>query len=163
MAKRFIDTSSSDKFALEQDFQECVKLNSRTEQDITSNIQVNGWIKVGNLRVNGSGSSGSQGYAFYKAEPQTIEGYKVFNVQDHAINTFTLSDAIPVKVVLPVASDAYCRDLIIKVNVTSETIPQFNIVPPSDTTSMGIESTDDNWAELEQGINYFTITETVRG
>ena len=75
MAKRLVDTSSSDKLALESDFQECVKLNSNTEQDISSDIQVNGWLKVGNLSVVG-GSSGSQGYAFYEVEPKTVEGYR---------------------------------------------------------------------------------------
>lgn len=162
MAKRLVDTSSSDKLALESDFQECVKLNSNTEQDISSDIQVNGWLKVGNLSVVG-GSSSSQGYAFYEVEPKTVEGYKVFNLNDHTINTFTLSDSTPVKVVLPNATDSNSRDLIIKVNVTSETIPHFEIIPPNDATSMGIESVDDSWAELELGINYFTITETVRG
>lgn len=162
MAKRFVDTTSNDRFALESDTDSCVKLNSSTQQNITSNIQVNGWVKVGNLQVNSVGGSSSQGYSFASLEFTTEGGYKVFKAYDHAINTFTLSDATPVKVVLPNATDQYCRDLILKVDVTSEIPPQFIIVRPSDVDSMGIEYSDEKWAELEQGVNYFTITETQR-
>ena len=108
------------------------------------------------------GGGGSQGYEFVDLVPTTESGYKVFAAHDHAINRFTLSDATPVKVVLPNATDANSRDLVIKVNVTSATMPTFEIVKPADAASVGVEAADDGWADLEAGINYFTITETDR-
>ena len=68
---------------------------------------------------------GTQGYVFSPLEPTSEDGYNVFHAYDHAINTFTLSDSTPVKVVLPNATDQYCRDFILKVDVTSETPPTF--------------------------------------
>ena len=68
---------------------------------------------------------GTQGYVFAPLEPTSEDGYNVFHAYDHAINTFTLSDSTPVKVVLPNATDQYCRDFILKVDVTSETPPTF--------------------------------------
>lgn len=104
----------------------------------------------------------SKGYAFFDLVPVTEGGFKVFAAKDHAINRFTLADATPVKVILPNATDANGRDFILKVNVTSATMPTFEIVKPSDAASVGIEAADDGWADLEAGINYFTITETDR-
>lgn len=104
----------------------------------------------------------SKGYAFFDLVPVTEGGFKVFAAKDRAINRFTLADATPVKVILPNATDANGRDFILKVNVTSATMPTFEIVKPSDAASVGIEAADDGWADLEAGINYFTITETDR-
>ena len=89
--------------------------------------------------------------------------YKRFDVKDHTIATISLSDATPVRVHFPdKPTENFCRDFIVKIKITSDTIPQVQFIKGQNDTSIGFEYEDESWAVLENGINYFTFTETER-
>ena len=89
--------------------------------------------------------------------------YKRFDIKDHTIATISLSDATPVRIHFPdKPTENFCRDFIVKIKVTTDSIPQVQFVKGQNDTSIGFEYEDDSWVILEVGINYFTFTETER-
>ena len=89
--------------------------------------------------------------------------YRRFDVKDHTIATISLSNDTPVRVHFPdKPTENFCRDFIVKIKITSDTIPQVQFIKGQNDTSIGFEYEDESWAVLETGINYFTFTETER-
>ena len=89
--------------------------------------------------------------------------YRRFDIKDHTIATISLSNDTPVRVHFPdKPTENFCRDFIVKIKITSDTIPQVQFIKGQNDTSIGFEYEDDSWAVLEVGINYFTFTETER-
>ena len=96
---------------------------------------------------------------------ETIDSvqYKRFDIKDHTIAVITLSDSTPTRIHFPPKPTAnFCRDFIIKIKATSETLPQVHFVKADNDNSIGFEYADEDWTTLEPGINYFTFTETER-
>jgi hypothetical protein len=87
-----------------------------------------------------------------------------FDVLDYAINVIDLPTSTPVRIHLPAPVDTTgrCRDFIVKLKVTSEVLPAVEFVKSDADKSIAFESSDEDWATLEAGINYFTFTETER-
>ena len=89
--------------------------------------------------------------------------YRRFDIKDHTIATISLSNDTPVRVHFPdKPTENFCRDFIVKIKITSDTIPQVQFIKGQNDTSIGFEYEDESWAVLETGINYFTFTETER-
>ena len=89
--------------------------------------------------------------------------YRRFDIKDHTIATISLSNDTPVRVHFPdKPTENFCRDFIVKIKITSDTIPQVQFIKGQNDTSIGFEYEDESWAVLENGINYFTFTETER-
>ena len=89
--------------------------------------------------------------------------YKRFDIKDHTIATISLSNETPVRIHFPdKPAENFCRDFIVKIKVTTDSIPQVQFIKGQNDTSIGFEYEDDSWAALEVGINYFTFTETER-
>ena len=110
--------------------------------------------------------NGGYRYRLYapKAEDETIGDteYLKYSVKDYAINVILLDTAKPVRIHLPAPVDTTgrCRDFIVKLKVTSEALPSVEFVKSDADESIAFESSDEDWATLEAGINYFTFTET---
>ena len=166
------------------DLSEFMKLSSESAQDISSNLSIDGCLSVRNLVVQDS----SVGVAKWGNVEGNVENqtdlvkvnypldnltvsseivddvtYKRFDIKDHTIATITLSDSTPVRIHFPTKPDAnFCRDFIVKIKITSSTVPQVQFVKADNDTSIGFEYEDEGWTELEAGINYFAFTETER-
>lgn len=112
--------------------------------------------------------NGGYRYRLYapEAEDETVGDteYLKYSVKDYAINIILLDTAKPVRIHLPAPVDTTgrCRDFIVKLKVTSETIPAVEFVKNDADESIAFESSDEDWATIEAGINYFTFTETER-
>jgi hypothetical protein len=110
--------------------------------------------------------NGGYRYGLYvpEAKDETIGDteYLKYSVKDYAINIILLDTAKPVRIHLPAPVDTTgrCRDFIVKLKVTSEALPSVEFVKSGADKSIAFESSDEDWATIEAGINYFTFTET---
>ena len=161
-----------------------MKLSSESAQDISSNLSIDGCLSVRNLVVQDSSVGAAKWGSIegnvedqtdlvkvnYPLDNPTVSSeivddvtYKRFDIKDHTIATISLSDATPVRIHFPdKPAENFCRDFIVKIKVTSETMPQVYFVKADNDSDIGFEYADENWTTLEAGINYFTFTETER-
>ena len=166
------------------DLTEFVKLSSESAQDISSNLSIDGCLSVRNLVVQDSSVGVAKWGSIegnvedqtdlvkvnYPLDNPTVSSeivdditYKRFDIKDHTIATISLSDTTPVRIHFPdKPTENFCRDFIVKIKVTSETMPQVYFVKADNDSDIGFEYADENWTTLEAGINYFTFTETER-
>ena len=146
---------------------EFVNLYSESTQNISSNINIDGQLSVRNLSVQDSTDLVKINYPLDtpSESSEIVDGvtYRRFDIKDHTIATISLSDDTPVRVHFPdKPTENFCRDFIVKIKITSDTIPQVQFIKGQNDTSIGFEYEDESWAVLETGINYFTFTETER-
>ena len=166
------------------DLSEFVKLSSESAQDISSNLSIDGCLSVRNLVVQDSSVGAAKWGSIegnvedqtdlvkvnYPLDNPTVSSeivndvtYKRFDIKDHTIATISLSDETPVRIHFPdKPTENFCRDFIVKIKVTSETMPQVYFVKANNDSDIGFEYADEDWTTLEAGINYFTFTETER-
>jgi hypothetical protein len=101
-----------------------------------------------------------------ESELETVDGEEClkYSVKDYAINIITLDTSSRVRIHLPAPVDksGRCRDFVIKLKITSDPLPTIEFVKSDEDKSIGFESSDEEWATIEPGINYFTFTETER-
>ena len=127
-----------------------MKLSSESAQDISSNLSIDGCLSVRNLVVQDSSVGAAKwGNVEGNVEDQTdlvkvnypldnptvsseiVDDvtYKRFDIKDHTIATISLSDATPVRIHFPdKPAENFCRDFIVKIKVTSDSIPQVQFV-----------------------------------
>ena len=146
---------------------EFVNLYSESTQNISSNINIDGQLNVRNLSVQDSTDLVKINYPLDTPleSSEIVDGvtYRRFDIKDHTIATISLSNDTPVRVHFPdKPTENFCRDFIVKIKITSDTIPQVQFIKGQNDTSIGFEYEDESWAVLENGINYFTFTETER-
>jgi hypothetical protein len=101
-----------------------------------------------------------------ESELETVDGEEClkYSVKDYAINIITLDTSSRVRIHLPAPVDksGRCRDFVVKLKITSDPLPTIEFVKSDEDKSIGFESSDEEWATIEPGINYFTFTETER-
>lgn len=97
---------------------------------------------------------------------ETVDGEECrkYVVKDYAINIIVLdaSDHVRIHLPAPVDKSGRCRDFIVKLKITSDPLPMVEFVKSDADESISFESSDEEWATIEPGINYFTFTETER-
>lgn len=112
--------------------------------------------------------NGGYRYLLHAPTPssENVDGteYLKYELKDYAINVVTLDTSATVRFHMPAPIDSSrrCRDFILKLKVTADPIPEIVFVKSDADASIGFESSNDDWAIVEAGINYFTFTETER-
>lgn len=84
------------------------------------------------------------------------------NINNYTINSVVPSNNTTISCNLPVQTvDNSARDFIIRIDC-SQYQPQIALIP-NNSEQIDYESTDENWNDLEEGVNILSFTETSRG
>lgn len=101
--------------------------------------------------------SGNLSYKLVNAEPINSNPL-TYNIEDRTITTIVVSDSqIPVTVNFPQKIDGYARDFIIRIEVTTTEVPEFNFAGLGDSWSVDAE--DAEWMFMKPGTNVISFTE----
>lgn len=165
--KAYVDKSSSllssdlvqVKESLSSDY---IKKESETQQDINSDVQINGYLRIGGISVTGSGGGGSP-YVLKEIVPVISTNGLSCQIDNYTISTIRITNAsTQLSVYLPPqASNDNVRDFTIRFeNVASSNASVIFI--PYGQEEIDYESDSDDWAVVEPGVNLISFTETKR-
>ena len=82
------------------------------------------------------------------------------NLTARAVNKVTADDSLSsITFIFPEKKEGVSRDFFLRLVVTGETVPTLSFVEPNgDAVSFDVD--DDNWADIEQGVNILMFTDT---
>jgi len=81
-------------------------------------------------------------------------------LQDRAINSVTLGSGIDYATfTFPEVVSDYARDFMLRLTITGSTVPTITFQEP-DETPVSFDVADDEWTNIEQGVNILMFTET---
>lgn len=115
------------------------------------------------LNGNGSGSGGGGGdntvsYPLVKAF--VTDG--MVGLQDRCVTNVELTESTPVRIVLPPIEVGKARDVLLRLVITADSVPQVTFAV-QDGESLSFEEADDESFACATGVNVFAFTETAAG
>ncbi len=102
---------------------------------------------------------------YYKLVSPEISGISSISVdlEDKAINALTVDDGVLSATINfpPKRNDSYARDFFVRLTVIGLNIPTFIFQEP-DGSSVAFDVIDNEWANIERGVNILMFTETAK-
>ena len=101
---------------------------------------------------------------YYKIVSPEVSGITSISVdlEDRAINALTVDDStLSATITFPNKIQGYARDFFVRLTVTGSNIPTFIFQEP-DGSSISFDVIENDWANIEQGVNILMFTETAQ-
>jgi len=119
------------------------------------------YLVNGNESGGGGGSGGGGASAGYPIVKAVVTDGAV-GLQDRSVTRVELKDSDPVRINFPPRTEGAARDFILRLVITSDTIPEVTFAVPTGE-SLSFEEGDDETFDCLVGVNIFAFTETDDG
>ncbi len=119
------------------------------------------YLVNGNESGGGGGSGGGGATAGYPIVKAVVTDGAV-GLQDRSVTRVELKTADPVRINFPPKTDGIARDFILRLVITSDTVPEVTFAVPTGETFSFEEGDDESFSCLV-GVNIFAFTETDDG